>query len=322
MMEKILVIGPGSLTGSRFVELGEKSFKLYGAGGAMDSNAQNLVDFWEMDITSEKNVKVVINAYPGKYVINFAGATLVDEIEKTKPSDPTDEKQLNQNIAYQVNVLGTKFLANACKKSGKFPIFISTGFVFDGKNGPYSEDDELASSPEDVSWYGWTKVLAEQEVVNSGVRCTTIRISYPYRSEYPGKNDFARSMLKVYDDYKSGTRDSIYPYFSDQTLTPTFIDDIPEVVNILLRKEVDGIFHLTSPEVTTPYEFCLELLKVARNVEDTEGIIKKGSIEKFQLDNSDIAKRPVHGGEKSDKIIGLGFTPTSWKEGIEKVYGK
>lgn len=322
MITKILVIGPGSLTGSRFVELGKESFEMYGAGGDMDEGLGDLVDFQKLDITDEDRVLDVIRSFPGEIVINFAGATLVDEIEKTRPKNPNDEVELEKNSAYKVNVLGTKYLAEACMEYGKFPIFISTGFVFDGKAGPYSEVDEMVSSPEDISWYGWTKVLAEKEVEKSGVKNITLRISYPYRSVYSGKLDFARNILKVYDDFKSGIREDMYPMFSDQTLTPTLIDDIPGAVIFLLEREITGLIHLTSPEVTTPYDFCLEILRVARNVEDPGGLIKKGSIVDFQSSHPDIAKRPVHGGEKSDKIKGIGFTPTGWKEGIQKAYGK
>jgi|SRR3989344_8815737 len=318
-MKKILVIGPGSLTGSRFVELGN-NFEIYGAGGSMDEGREDLAGFKALDITDEKNVYDVVSKFRGEVVINFAGATIVDEIEKTRPRVFQAETKLQENIAYRVNVLGTRFLANACQTNGKFPVFISTGFVFDGKQGPYSEEDLVATSPEDVSWYAWTKILAEREVEKSGVSNLTLRISYPYRSEYDGKSDFARSMLKVYDEYISGKRDSIYPMFSDQTLSPTLIDDIPNALEFLLQRKERGIFHLTSPEITTPYNFCLELLKVARNLESPE-LIKKGSILEFQKTHPEAAKRPVHGGEESDKIIKLGFTPTSWKEGIKIAYG-
>lgn len=321
-MIKILVIGPGSLTGSRFVELGKENFEIYGAGGSMDEGLGDLVRFQKLDITNEDRVLEVVKSFPGEIVINFAGATQVDKIEKTRPKNPGDQNELKQNMAYKINVLGTRHLAIACKSSGKFPIFISTGFVFDGESGPYSEEDGVAGSPDNISWYGWTKVLAEKEVEQSGVKCLTIRISYPYRSEYPGKLDFARNMLKVYDDFKSGVRDAIYSMFSDQTLTPTFIDDIPQAVSHLVVNNFTGVFHLTSLEVTTPYDFCLELLRVARGVDDPETLIKKGSIAEYQISNSEVAKRPVHGGEKSDKIKGIGFTPTGWKEGIQKAYGK
>lgn len=307
-----LVIGAGSLTGSRFVELAGEDSILYGAGGDLDFSVSGLKDFLKLDITNKDEVFSTISQTPAKYVINFAGITLVDKIEKTRPKDPTDQDELSQNLAYRVNVLGTKNLVEACQKFDKFPIFISTDFVFDGKNGPYDEGNQLASSPANVSWYAWTKILAEQLVSSASITHLTIRISYPYRKEYSAKTDFARNFLQ---------KKELYPIFDDQTITPTFIDDIPKALAILTQNNSTGIFHLASPEPTTPYDFCLELLKVAKNVDHPEEIITKGSIIKFQQDHPEVAKRPIHGGLKSDKIKKLGFTPTSWREGIQKAYG-
>lgn len=299
-----LVIGASSLTGSRFLELAE--------GEIFPAD--------KFDIADPDQVKKALENFPGKYVLNFAGLTNVDEIEKNRPQNPNDQKELDQNSAYRVNVIGTKNLIQACLELKKFPIFISTGFVFDGEDGPYSEDDPIASSVDQVGWYAWTKILAEKAVKDSGIDSLTTRISYPYRAEFPGKLDFARSILKVYDEFKEGKRDSIYPMFADQTLTPTLIDDLPEALLTLVNQNATGIYHVSSPEIITPYDFCLELLRVARNVENPEQVIKKGSIVEFQKLHPEISKRPVKGGEKCDKIIALGFNPTSWKEGIKKAF--
>lgn len=315
MIDKILVIGPGSLVGSRFVELlSDKGIEIYGAGGELDKG-QELKDFQSLDITDEVQVSSVVNSFPGKYVINFAGMTDVDGIEKAKPQDPDNQQELNENLAYKVNVLGTKYLVNVCKEAGKFPIFISTQFVFDGKNGPYDEDDPL-SKREDVGWYGWTKILAEKEARDSVVENLVIRISYPYRQGYPHKSDFARTFLKLYDEVQSGVREGFYPIFTDQKLTPTFIDDLAPAVTTLIDKNTSGIFHVTSPVMTSPYEFCCELLKVARGVKNPEELVPRGSIVEFQQSHPEFAKRPIRGGERCDKIVKLGFTPTNWKTGI------
>lgn len=310
-----LVIGPGSLVGSRFVELigGQE---VYGAGGQLDQNTPSLAGFSSLDVTDQLSVKDVISKFEGQYVINFAGATLVDEIEKTKPQDPNNPEELENNIAYKVNVLGTRYIAEVCKKFGKFPVFISTSFVFDGENGPYSEDDPIATDPSKISFYGWTKVLAEKEVEESGIDSLTLRISYPYRSDYQPKTDFARNLLKLYDEKR------LYSIFTDQTLTPTLTDDLAPAVKLLLEKGVKGIFHLTSPEICTPYQFACELLKVARGVEDPESVVPKGSLVEFQKAHPEIAKRPLRGGEKTDKIQALGFTPTNFQEGIVRAFGK
>lgn len=317
-----LVIGCGSLVGSRFVELLGAETAIYGAGGPIDKDNPRLKGFYLLDITDENKVLEVIKSFPGNYVINFAGATLVDEIEKTRPENPFDQEQLNSNMAYRVNVIGTRNIIKACQETGKFPVFISTGFVFDGKDGPYSEDDPIAANPDEVSWYAWTKILAELEVGSFDLKNLVIRISYPYRNEYPAKADFARNLLNLYDEVQSGKRKNFYPIFADQTLTPTFIDDLPQMVSILVTNNAEGVFHLSSSEITTPYEFCCELLKIARGVENPELSVPIGSLIEFQQQHPELAKRPIKGGEKIEKISKLGFTPTSWREGIKRYFSK
>lgn len=311
-MKKMLIIGCGSLVGSRFAQMFTDQ-EFYCAGGALDAKNTHPKSFKEMDITNFDTVKKVISSFPGKYVINFAGATLVDEIEKSR-------SQAENSLAYKVNVLGTHNLVESCQETGKFPILISSGFVFDGKSGPYSEEDPIAQNPQDVSWYAWTKILAERQVLSSGIDYLMIRISYPYRSEYREKSDFARNFLKLYDGVKSGIKEW-YPIFTDQILTPTLIDDLPKAVLILLKKNATGIYHLTSPLTCSPFEFCCEILKKARGVKNPASLVPQGSLIQFQKLHPEIAKRPVRGGEKSDKIQQLGFTPTSWKEGISKAFG-
>src|SRR5438309_617001 len=126
----ILVIGPGSLVGSRFIELLPNDWQIFGAGGSLNTANSKLADLLKLDITNYENVSQVISQYSGKYLINFAGATLVDEIEKQRPKNPQDPGELSNNVAYQVNLVGTKNIITACQKANKFPIFISTGFVF------------------------------------------------------------------------------------------------------------------------------------------------------------------------------------------------
>ncbi|MBI4058868.1 sugar nucleotide-binding protein [Candidatus Microgenomates bacterium] len=321
MTDNILVIGSGSLVGSRLVELMNKQgIEIQEAGSPFDAGLTGLNAFNELDITSKEQVESITNSFPGKYIINFAGLTAVDEIEKNKPKDPTNQQELAQNLTYKVNVLGTRNLIDACKKTGKFPILISTDFVFDGKNGPYSEEDPIASSPAAVGWYAWTKILAEREAIFGGIPYLMMRISYPYIKEYLPKIDFARNFLKLYDEIMANKRESFYPIFDDQILTPTFIDDLTPAVTTLIDKRASGIYHLASPMTTTPYNFCCQLLKVARNVANPEALVPKGSMVEFQKNHPELAKRPVKGGLKVDKIISCGYTPTSWREGIKRAF--
>lgn len=319
--DKWLVIGCGSLVGSRFVELTAGVSDVYGAGGRLDTGTPNIKGFNELDVTDTAQVLRVVSNFPGKYVINFAGVTLVDQAEKDRPTDPKAQVALDRNMAWRVNVLGTRNIAESCRQTGKTPIFISTGFVFDGANGPYTELSPIATSAQQVCWYAWTKICAEQEARRSGVSHINLRISYPYRREYSAKTDFARSLLQLYDDVQNGIKAEFYPIFADQKLTPTFIDDLPEAVLAIIESGERGTFHLTSPEITSPYEFCLELLRVAKGVKEPERIVPVGSLVDFQKAHPELAKRPLKGGELPEKISKLGFIPTGWKEGIKKAFG-
>ncbi len=175
-----------------------------------------------------------------------------------------------------------------------------------------------ADDPTNLSFYGWTKLQMEKDILDSNIeKYLIIRISYPFRRKFAGKDDFARGLLKLYDAFASGSSPMLYPIFTDQQITPTFVDDLSPALAVLAESNSNGIFHIASPALTTPYEFFCGLLKVARGIKNPERIIPRGSIREFQLKHPTDPKRPIIGGLKTDKITRLGFTPTSWQDGVE-----
>jgi dTDP-4-dehydrorhamnose reductase len=215
-------------------------------------------------------------------------------------------------LAWKVNVEGTKNLALASKKVGTFMINISTDFIFPGNEdspGPYKEDAKLPKNDRGISWYGWTKLKAEEAIKKVMVESATVRISYPYRANYDGKVDFARSILNLFDEGK------LYPMFADQKMTPTFIDDACKVIDTIIKKESKGVFHAVSADLTTPYLFASYLIEKAKGKSQ---VVKKGSMKEF-FKSGDRTPRPRLGGllvgETQKK---LGISLTTWKEGIDK----
>jgi dTDP-4-dehydrorhamnose reductase len=198
-----------------------------------------------------------------------------------------------QGSAWIINVDGTKNIINACKKTGKKLINISTDFVFDGKAGPYGEDDQVVKSEDQICWYGWTKLQAEKQILEANIPYLILRISYPYRSTFEPKVDFVRNIINRLEN------DNLYPMFDDQYLTPTFIDDLASAIKILIENEVTGIYHVAIPEVVTPYQVAL---KAAEIFGYDKKRVKKSSLVQFQNENKNFAIRPQHGGLKTDKI--------------------
>lgn len=168
----VAIIGASGFLGSYlFAEL-SKIYKVIGT--YFTRPCKNLV---KIDIRKENDVKNFFATYTPDTVIICGGITRPDECE------------INKKLAYDVNVNG---IANICRYYNGKIIYFSTDYVFDGnKNSGYSEYD----SPNPINYYGWTKLKAEQIVLNHNENNVVIRVAglYGYNSQ---NNEFIRSLNK------------------------------------------------------------------------------------------------------------------------------
>lgn len=285
-------IGSSSLVGSRFCELAEQKLNLIRA----DLNSEP-----KIDITKNSSVENFFREHDFECIVLFSAFTDVDRAQEQNGD--------KNGSCWQINVEGTKNIVSACKKLDKKLVLISTDFIFDGEAGPYSEDSPPGPNNNKVSWYGITKQESEK-IAKTLDDAIILRISYPFRAQYEIKTDFARNILKRYKE------NNLFPLFSDQQITPTFIDDIAPAIVLLLTSNKTGIFHLASPITTTPLEFAKYL--VEKFGLDSKKI-KKTSIVEF-LKKEGATPRPKLAGLKTEKIESFGFTPTSWQEGIDELF--
>ena len=176
--------------------------------------------------------------------------------------------------------------------------------------GPYGEDTILPESSEGIGWYGWTKNRAEKVIRDSGVRGTTVRYGYPFRTaEYELKLDWARNLIKLYNEQK------LYPLFTDQIQSVIFVDELVEPLSKIINDELTGVFHIASFDTTTPYEMGSYLLEkyVGKKVE-----LQKGSMVEF-LKTPGRTPRPRLGGLKTQKTQEkLGMKFRSWREMVSE----
>jgi dTDP-4-dehydrorhamnose reductase len=171
------------------------------------------------------------------------------------------------SLCYQLNVEGTKNIIDLCQKYNKHLIHISTDFIFDGtKDGLYTEEDK----PNPVEWYGETKYIAEQEVLNSQISSSIIRIAYPYRANFVDKKDIARKIIEALK-----TKSLNHPLFGDQITTPTFVDDIALGLKYFFQNKTSGIFHLVGSSSQSPFEMAQ---KIAEIWGFDSSLIKEGSL--------------------------------------------
>ena len=295
MQNKILAFGADGLVGSRFTDLYHKETQFI------------TPKVTELDITDIKALREFFaqNASDFDSVINFAAITDVDGAEKERGNE--------EGLTWKVNVGGVENIAGECKKHEKYLIQISTDFVFPGSDerpGPYSEDDTLPTSPEGLGWYGWTKRVAEEAARKIWEKTAILRITYPYRAQYTPKIDFARKILQLFDEGK------LYPMFSDQQMTPSFIDEIAKVLYLLVEEKKAGVFHCASKDTTSPYEFASHLLEKARGV---KGVVKKGSMQEFLKAPGRIPRSRLGGlkVEKTEKELDIAFM--TWRAAVDEL---
>ena len=84
--------------------------------------------YTKFDIRDRDYLKTIILNIDPDYIINCIALTDVDLCEK------------NNNLAYEVNVVGVKNIISACPNNCKL-IHISTDYVFDGRKSIYGEKD-------------------------------------------------------------------------------------------------------------------------------------------------------------------------------------
>jgi dTDP-4-dehydrorhamnose reductase len=250
MNTKPTIIGTGlsGMIGSRLVE--ELSSKY---------NFTNLDLATNVDITDVDQVNQALSQQP-TVVIHLAAFTDV-----SKAFEQKDDKN---GLVYKVNTLGTKNIAQTCQKHNHYLIHVSTDFVFDGtKETLYTEADK----PNPIEWYGQTKLWAEEEVINSGCQHVIARFAFPFRSKFSAKPDLVRTIL-------SGLKsNSLYPMFSDQIITPTFIDDLVKAFDLFINKKPTGIYHVVGSTPISPFELTKKIATVFAIKAD----IKPGSFKEY-----------------------------------------
>lgn len=254
MKPKIVGTGLSGLVGSRIVEL--LSERCDFSDLSLDTG---------IDITQPSQVEKIIRKSPGQVVLHLAAFTNVDQAW---------QQQGDKNgSCYQVNVIGTRNIAQICAQYKKYLIHFSTDYVFDGqKDEPFTEEDQ----PNPIEWYGQTKYWAEQEVEKSGAKYFLARIAFPFRAKFRPKKDIIR---EISQKIKEGT---LPPMFVDQQITPTFIDDLAHALKIVIQKKPVGTYHLVGSTILTPYELACQIAEIF-NFDKKK--IKKGSLEEYLKNN-------------------------------------
>jgi dTDP-4-dehydrorhamnose reductase len=285
--------GSKGMVGSRFLELSSKKYKILSP------------EIDQLDITDKTAVDSFFSKERPDYLIHLAAFTDVGASEK--------ERGDKKGACWKINVEGTKNLAEASKKYGTFMIYVSTDMVFPGSKenpGPYAENDKPEEDPDKVTWYGYTKGQGEKVVAKAlKDNFAILRIIYPVRAKFDQKLDYIRKPLSLFDEGK------LYPMFTDQHVSITFIDEIVQVLEKVISGRKAGAFHAGSNDTTTPYELITYVIEKARRAKNP---VQKSSLEEFLKKVDNPVRYPMFGGLRVEETQkGLGIKLSTWKQIVD-----
>lgn len=250
------------------------------------------IDIEEMDITVENQVNAVINSNMPDAVIHCAAWTAVDKAE-----------QYPEKV-YDVNALGAKYVAMACKSINAKMVFISTDYVFEGTGEkPYEVKDERKG----LSVYGKTKIQGEDFVTAILDKYFIVRITWAFGIN--GGN-FVKTMLKLADSGKTEIN-----VVKDQIGSPTYTVDLARLLVDMVETDKYGIYHATNEGFCSCYEFACEIFKqsgkqISVNPVTTEEYLKMVPQQ---------AKRPLNSRMSKDALDTAKFTHLpDWQDALSR----
>jgi dTDP-4-dehydrorhamnose reductase len=205
------------------------------------------------------------------------------------------------DVAYAVNAVGTRNVAEAAALVGAHVVYVSTDYVFDGTaDRAYREWD--TTNPTSV--YGASKLAGERECRPGS---TIVRTSWVCGAH--GANMVVTALRLA------SAGDGELRFVDDQHGSPTFTADLaPAIVTLGLDRR-PGIFHVTNSGATTWWGFVRAVLAEAGA--DPERVLP---IETSALDPPLLATRPAYSvlDNMALRLNGLPPLP-DWQDGLARL---
>jgi len=267
--ERIAITGSSGLLGNEVAKLAKRDYEVI----SLHNTKTIYSDSVQLDITGTQRVLEFFSGLKPDVVIHTASQTNVDRCETEKEN------------AWNINVVGTRNIAKACKRTRAKLIYISTDYVFDGEKGNYREQD----TPNPINYYGTTKLEGEKQVAQYCQNYAILRTSVLY-GWHPWKQNFATWTISQLRQNKQ------IAVVEDHYNTPTLASNLAEMAMEFIEKDLQGLYHSSGSERISRFAFAQQ---IAKTFELNPQLIKP--IKMSQL-TAWIAKRPRDSSLNTEKI--------------------
>ena len=240
-MENIIITGVNGLLGQKLLDKATANFSILGVD-IHDQPFYQKKDFkyLKLDITDRRSVKEMILKFYPHFIINTAAMTDVDGCE------------IHKEQCWKINVEAVENIVYAARKIGSKIVQISTDYIFDGKSGPYNENEN--SSP--LGYYGKSKLASENVLIQSELDHAVLRTMILYGFGIKVRANFVTWLISALKRKQKVT------IVTDQMGSPTLVDDLAAAIIKIIQLNKWDTFHIAGSEIIDRYSFAHKIAEI------------------------------------------------------------
>lgn len=271
---RIMVTGAGGNVGRALVD------ELKSRGHEVTGTAHR-----QLEITDSRAVMQHIDILRPELIIHCAAMTHVDRCAEL-PEE-----------ALRINAMSVQNFALACRQYNAALCLVSTNEVFDGEGTrPYMEYDH--ANP--VNPYGYSKWVGEKLLRD------LLPAHYIARTSWMFAHGGSNFLQKILAAVAAGRPVSVV---TDETASPTYVDDFVVALAALVESGRYGTYHLTNEGECSRYEF-------ARHILDVHGYTDYPITPISKADFKRPSQPPTYSPLKNFFAAQAGISLRSWREAV------
>ena len=234
--KKMLITGAGGA-------LGRTMYKAFSEKFVVCATTKHPVEYWQspLDVTDHEAAEKIVADFKPDYVVHLAAVTDLEACEKNLP------------LAYSINTLATKTMAQLSAKAGATFVYASTANVFSGDHDWYEENDE----PLPLNVYGLTKQMGELMAEYYAPNHLILRLGWLLGG---GPKYDKKFVGRIVSQISSGAKE--LKVVTDKIGTLSYAPDIARTLQALLGKGSKGTYHLVAPTPVSRYEIAQKVVSI------------------------------------------------------------
>jgi len=270
-MNNILITGAAGLLGQSLVnKLKDKANILCIDLSENPFSDLGKINYIQTDLTQFEALRNDILGFKPEFIYNCAAYSDVDGCET------------NKDLAVRLNI---DLVENLMSIPRSKLIHYSSDYVFNGKNGPNSENDQV----DPLNHYGWTKTRSEKLIQKSTKDHLIIRTNVLYGAGINIRNNF---ITWVIDNLRHDNKINVV---DDQFNNPTCAGNLAEA-SIEAAGSQFGILHIGGADYLSRFDIAIKIAEIFGLNANLINSIKT-------LDLNQTAIRPLKGGLLIDNAV-------------------